>query len=195
MFFIVGLGNPGGEYQNTRHNTGRIVLSALLNDYDFPELKLNNKVEALVSEGKIGKEKIVVLEPETFMNKSGSAVLKVVKSAKMAKNLFVVHDDLDIPFGKIKISFNRSSGGHRGVESIMRALKTEAFGRIRIGIAPVTPSGKIKKPEGEKKVCDFILAKFKPNEELTLKKISKTVSEAVSVITKEGINVAMNRFN
>ncbi len=195
MFFIIGLGNPGNEYENTRHNTGRIVLGALLKDYDFPELKLNNKVEALVSEGKVGKEKVMVLEPETFMNKSGSVALKVVKSAKMASKLFVVHDDLDLPFGKIKVSFNRSSGGHRGVESIMRALKTEAFGRIRIGIAPTTPSGKLKKPDGEKKVCDFILGKFKPAEELVLKKISKTVSEAIATTIEEGLDVAMNRFN
>ena len=95
------------------------------------------------------------------MNKSGLAVKPIITSKKKAEALIVIHDDLDLPIGKFKISFNKSSGGHRGVESIIKAIKTEAFTRVRIGISPATPSGKLKKPKGEKDVGDFILGEFK----------------------------------
>ena len=102
---------------------------------------------------------------------------------------------MDLALGKFKISFNKSAGGHRGVASIIKALKTQEFARIRVGISPATPSGKLKKPAGEKKVIDFILGNFKPKEFVVLKKLSKKISEAVSLIESEGIQLAMNRFN
>src|SRR3989344_8615832 len=150
MFYIIGLGNPGEEYDNPRHNTGRIVLSALIKKYELSESQFDKKYNALVSEGKIGKEKVAVLMPETFMNKSGETAraIKDLKSKVVGKgkekrteisNLVVIHDDLDIPFGKFKVSFNKSSGGHKGVESIIKTVKTEAFVRIRVGICPSSP--------------------------------------------------------
>lgn len=175
MYIIVGLGNPGVEYLRTRHNTGRIVLE-YLDKYD----------ESL-------KAKLIF--PDTFMNKSGTAVAKVVKSKSAAKKLIVIHDDLDLPLGVLKISYGRGSGGHRGIESIIRAIKTKEFIRLRIGIAPTTPTGKLKKPKGEKAVLDFILGKFKPSEELVLKKVFKTSSEIIETIVREGREVAANRFN
>ena len=141
-YFIFGLGNPGEEYEGTRHNVGARVASAF-------------------SEKNKGK-KVVIVPVTTFMNKSGDAVGKWVKSKAAAKNLVVIHDDLDLPFGRFKISFARGAGGHRGVESVIKKLKTEEFIRLRIGIAPTTPSGKIKKPTGEEKIVKFILGKFLP---------------------------------
>src|SRR3989344_325077 len=174
MKLVVGLGNPGEEYENTRHNTGRLVVGWL--------------------EGKVDG-KIKFLMPDNFMNNSGKAVTQQVKSKKDLKDLIVIYDDLDLPLGKFKISFNRSAGGHRGLASVIRALKSEEFLRIRIGISPATPSGKIKKPKGEKEVIKFILGKFKPRELETLKKVSKKVSEAVQMIFAESKEKAMSLYN
>ena len=181
MYIVVGLGNPKEEYARTRHNVGRMV-------------------EDYVDDS--GKIKAKFLYLDTFMNKSGVGVAKFVKSLpankagkKEAEKLIVIYDDLDLPLGTLKVSYSRSSGGHRGVESIIRALKTENFIRLRIGIAPTTPSGKIRKPKGEKAVLDFILGKFKASEEATLKKVFKTATKAVEAIVSEGKDVAMNKFN
>ena len=195
MHYIVALGNPGEEYKNTRHNVGRIVLEEFFKKNDFSEWTLNKKLKALSSEGKIGKEKVLLIEPETFMNKSGLSLQSIITSKKKAENLIVIHDDLDLPIGKFKISFNKSSGGHRGVESVIKAIKTEAFIRVRIGISPATPSGKLKKPKGEKEVGDFILGEFKKSEMETLKKISKKVATALEMIITEGREKAMGEFN
>ena len=172
---IFGLGNPGEEYDGTRHNVGARVLG---------EFAKKNK-----------DKKLTLLAPTTFMNKSGEAVGKMVKSKTVAKNLIVIHDDLDLPFGRFKISFARGSGGHRGVESIIKKLKTENFIRLRIGIAPTTPSGKIKKPSGEDKIVKFILGKFVPKEEAGLKKLMPKLLDALDTLTTLGLAPAMNQFN
>ena len=173
MYIVVGLGNPGEEYACTRHNTGRMAAS-------------------LAAEKVKG---IKLLVPDTYMNKTGPFVAKVVKSKKAAEKLIVIYDDLDLPLGSMKISYNRSAGGHRGVESIIKALKTEAFIRIRVGISPATPSGKLKKPQGEKEVENHILGEFKKSESETLKKVFKKVSEAVATISEHGLQRGMSEFN
>ncbi|HEY4493757.1 MAG TPA: aminoacyl-tRNA hydrolase [Candidatus Paceibacterota bacterium] len=165
-YIIVGLGNPGVEYENTRHNTGRIIA-----------------------------EKLGYRVLDDYMNNSGKLVAKLIKSKKDIAKLVVIHDDLDIPIGKFKISFNKSAGGHRGVSSVVRAIKSQEFTRIRVGISPSTPSGKLKKPMGEKKVLEFILGKFKPKELEVLKKLTKKIGEAVSLIESGDIAIAQNKFN
>jgi PTH1 family peptidyl-tRNA hydrolase len=191
MFYIVGLGNPGEEYENTRHNTGALAVENFAKKSDFPAWNTDKKLSALVTESKVSK----LILPQTFMNKSGNSLKLLITSKKKAENLIVIYDDLDMPLGKLKISFGRGSGGHKGVESIVRAIKTKDFIRIRVGIAPATPSGKIKKPKGEKKIVDFILGNFSKKETETLKKVSGKVSEALEVIIKEGRAKAMNKFN
>ena len=173
MYIVVGLGNPGEEYARTRHNTGRMASELIA-----------EKVEG-----------VKVIVPDTFMNHSGKAVTKAVKSKKAAEKLIVIYDDLDLPLGTMKISYNRSSGGHRGVESIIKTLKTEAFIRIRIGIAPTTPSGKLKKPKGEAAVEKHILGEFKKPEMDIIKKVFKAVVTAVETIKDRGYTVAMTEFN
>jgi PTH1 family peptidyl-tRNA hydrolase len=185
-YIIVGLGNPGEEYVETRHNMGRMVLNAIVKKNDWPEWREDKKLKALTSEGKIGKNKALLLEPETFMNKSGESVRSLIKSKKAAATLVVIHDDLDLPLGKIKISFNKSSGGHRGVESIIKAVKTEEFIRLRLGISGETASGKIKKPQGEEKVIDAILGDFKESEKLELKKTIKRAVSALELVIEHG---------
>src|SRR5271170_5266279 len=110
MHIIVGLGNPGEEYKETRHNVGRIVLDAFVKKNTFPELSFDKKLNALKTNGKLGKEPVLLIEPETFMNKSGSSIKNIIKNKKAAERLVVVHDDLDLPLGRIKISFRRGAG-------------------------------------------------------------------------------------
>ncbi len=194
MHIIVGLGNPGEEYRNTRHNMGRIMVEYFAKKYDFPDFEFNKKYQSLTSTGDIEGEKVLLLLPETFMNKSGKSLETLVTSAKKAEKLIVVQDDLDMPFGKIKLLFNRGSGGHKGIESIKRAIKTEAYTRVKVGICPTTPSGKPKKPSGDK-LLDFIVGPFKPNEMEEVKKISKKAAEALYMTVNEGREKAMGEFN
>ena len=191
-YIIAGLGNPGQEYEDTRHNTGRIVLMSVSDDASF---SFNKKINALVAEIKVGKEKIKLIAPETFMNNSGKAIAQVVKSIKAAEKLIVIYDDFNLPLGKIKISYNRSSGGHNGLQSIIKYVKNEAFIRIRIGVAPENSKGTAKVPHGDEKIEKFILGKFKDDEVKVIKKISKKVSEAIEVLVKEGRDKAMSVFN
>jgi PTH1 family peptidyl-tRNA hydrolase len=162
MYTIVGLGNPGAEYAETRHNTGRLAIEAL------EKKKLNG---------------IKLVHLDTFMNKSGSGVAKVIKSKKAAEKLVVIYDDLDLPLGVVKMSFDRGSGGHKGIESIVRAIKTKAFIRIRIGIG--------KKNDVEK----HILGKFTPREKEELNKVFKKVISAVEVLVEQDLQAAMTTCN
>ncbi len=190
-YIIAGLGNPGQQYEGTRHNTGRMALMSLFDK----EFKFDKKINALVLDVKIAKEKIKLVAPETFMNNSGKAIAYLVKSKKVAEKLIVIYDDFNLPLGKIRISFNRSSGGHNGLESIIKAVKTEAFLRIRIGVAPENAKGNAKTPRGNDKIEKFILGKYKDDEMKVIKKVSKTVSEAVKTLIKEGKDKAMSIYN
>ena len=194
-WIIAGLGNPGEEYLGTRHNTGRMAVEFYAKSRDANDWKAHKASHSLTSGSAVGKNIVALVLPETFMNKSGNAVAKFVKSVRAAEKLVVVYDDLDLPVGKIKVSFDRGSGGHKGIESIMRAVKTKRFTRIRIGVSPETPGGKLKKPQGEKEVNQFILGKFKPVEADELKKVFKKVAEAIDCIVSEGSTIGMNRFN
>ncbi|MES3032135.1 MAG: aminoacyl-tRNA hydrolase [Patescibacteria group bacterium] len=175
MKLVVGLGNPGKEYENTRHNTGRIVVGLI--------------------EKKLSEKKIKFITPDNFMNNSGKAVAPLIKSKKDLASLVVIYDDIDLPLGKIKISFNRSAGGHNGLGSIIKALKSEEFLRIRVGLSPATPKGVVKKPKGEKAVLNFLLGEFKKSELETIKKLAKIVAEAVETIYSEGAGKAMALYN
>ncbi len=176
MKLVVGLGNPGTEYENTRHNTGRIIVGIL-----------EKKMES--------KQKIKFITPDTFMNNSGKAVAPLVKNKKDLSDLIVVYDDIDLPLGKIKVSFNRSDGGHNGLGSVIKSLKSQEFLRIRIGISPATPKGIVKKPKGEKAVLNFLLGEYKKSELEIIKKLGKTVSGAIETIFAEGRDKAMSMFN
>lgn len=192
---IAGLGNPGDEYQDTRHNAGRIVLEYFRKKNDFLAWEEDKKIKALVSVGNIGKNRITLVEPNNFMNNSGKSLPAFITSVKKAEKLVVVYDDIDLPLGTIKISFNRGSGGHNGLESVRKSVKTKSFIRLRIGVSKTNPSGKIKKPKGEQKTLDFILGKFDKKDKELIKKVSKTASLAIETIITEGREVAMGKFN
>ncbi|MBI2052288.1 MAG: aminoacyl-tRNA hydrolase [Candidatus Sungbacteria bacterium] len=174
MKVIVGLGNPGDKYQKTRHNTGEFYLTKLRNAWsekDFTESKT-----ALWLETKISGVKTYLIFPTEMMNNSGNSLKKTLTKLKInpkPADILVVHDDLDIGLGRMKMSFGRSSAGHNGVESVIKMLKTNKFWRLRVGI------GLKKKPDG-KKLIDFILKKFSPAEERVLNKNFKKISASLA---------------
>lgn len=194
-YFLVGLGNPGEEYENTRHNTGRMIVDYILKKNEFSDLKKDGVLNALMAKGKVAGKGVIAIEPETFMNKSGSAVAKAVKSKKDAERLVVVYDDIDLPLGTMKISWNRSSGGHNGLESVIRAVKTQEFVRFRIGISPANAKGAARKPKGEDKVIRFIIGKYKEDELKEVKKIAKKAAEAFESFVECGKDRTMTEFN
>lgn len=183
MKTVIGLGNPGKEYDNTRHNSGRMAAEYFVKKNGLPKFEFDKKSNSLISKS----EKTLIALPETFMNKSGIAVIKLFRPKKENRDLVVIHDDLDLSLGKIKISYGKNSGGHKGVESIMRALKTKNFIRIRIGII----SGKNKPAD----ILKFIIGKFKPAEEKEFKKVLKKISEALAVMLENSPERAMSEFN
>lgn len=187
---MVGLGNPGKEYEKTRHNAGRMALELLAKQDKFEDFTFNKKANALVTMGDVSGEKTTLVLPETFMNASGKAVAAFVKAPKAAKSMLVVHDDLDLPLGTIKMVFGRGSGGHKGVESIMRTIKTNDFARIRIGVAPAGKKNQAKKLKDEEKVIKHVIGKFKPAEELALKKALRKAVEAARIFVESGVEAA-----
>ncbi|MBI2639987.1 MAG: aminoacyl-tRNA hydrolase [Candidatus Sungbacteria bacterium] len=185
MYLIIGLGNPGEKYDNTRHNIGRAIVEAFAKKVGA-SFSPNKKWNALAAESKLGKEKFILLMPETFMNKSGNAVGPAARFYKIKPaSVIVIHDDSDIELGRGKLSFNKSSAGHKGVESIIRALKTQSFWRFRIGIQ------KKRRVEAEK----LVLQKFAPAEIKTAAKVIKKTLLALETLVAKGTETAMNAYN
>lgn len=187
MYLIVGLGNPDQEYEKTKHNIGRRIAEKCASKNDFAEFTMDKKANALVAQGKIDKEKTIIALPETFMNKSGIAVGALASYYKIKpENIFVVHDEIDLPTGKMKVSFNKNSAGHKGVESVSKYLKTIGYWRIRIGI------GQKRKT---KDAMEVVLKKFSAKEELEMKKITKKAVEALCCAVTESPDKAMSLYN
>lgn len=186
MYLFVGLGNAGDQYENTRHNIGRATLLLAVKKFDLPKPSLAPRHQALVAEGRIGKEKVVMVLPETFVNKSGNAVAPAARFYKAKPDRIVLlHDDVDLLLGATKLSFGKNSGGHKGVESVMRMLKTKNFWRMRIGVQ------KKKRVPGE----DLVLQKFRGDEEAIAKKMIRKSLDAIARIATEGPERAMNEYN
>lgn len=195
MLYVIGLGNKGDEYEGTRHNAGRSALVSLAKKNKFNDWKYDKVLDAQKTKGEINGESFTFILPETYMNNSGKSVKALKLSKKQLEKCVVLYDDLDMPLGKLKISFNRGPGGHNGVKSIINHLKTEEFPRLRVGVSPHTPTGKIKKPSGEKEVLSFLMKTFTPKENEELKKVTKDISEALCLISEKGYSIAMNEVN
>lgn len=192
MFLIVGLQNPGEKYTHTRHNAGGLAARAFCNVHGLPELVSSAKYGGDISEGVIDGHDVRVLLPTTFMNKSGVAVKKAYDGG--ADTLIVVYDDLDLPIGSFKVSYGRGSGGHNGVQSIVNALGSKEFVRVRIGISPVSLFGNLKRPTGERAAA-FVLANFSNRERAKFDALLPTIIEAIRTIAVEGKEQAMNTYN
>ncbi len=192
---VVGLGNPGKEYMQNRHNAGRIVLEILAAAKSFSAWKEKRSLRALVSEGEMAEESFMFLLPNNYMNNSGTSVAPLITSKKKLGDLVVVYDDIDLAFGTIKISFDRTSGGHNGVESIINSVHSKEFIRVRIGICPVSADGEKKKPVGKDAVHDYLMSNFSKTELRKLEAVSEKVGESLLSIKLEGYLQAMTKFN
>jgi len=192
---IVGLGNPGVEYDGTRHNIGREVVEGFEGLNECAGWKEDREVNAHVTQRLVGKKKVRLVLPNTYMNRSGTTLKKLGFNEKNLSDLVVVQDDIDLPFGKIRISYERGDGGHNGLKSIMSNLGSNSFARVRVGVAPVTSEGEIKKVSGEKEVRDYVLTSFSDGEKKSLREILKKSREALEVLVLEGHVKAMNQFN
>lgn len=177
MKIILGLGNPGKEYERTRHNLGFMAVDYLREALDYSPWKEDKKKEILFSEGKSGKKKVLIVKPLTFMNRSGDALRKIVSKSKVRpEDLLVIHDELDLPWGSLRSAISRGSAGHKGVESILLAFGSKDFKRIRVGVGrPVENTatekyvlGKLKKEEAS--ALPGILEEIKKQTEEFIKK-------------------------
>ena len=186
MKLIVGLGNPGIEYQFTPHNLGFLTIDRIASECGV-EVR-NRHCRALTARAVIGSEPVLLAKPETFMNLSGMSVRELVAEHEIRPeaDLIVIYDELDLPWGAIRIRQRGSSAGHNGMESVIGALGTQEFLRIRLGVAP------------DRKVADGMTYLLAPFRKVQLKQVDEVIgkaAEAVNVILKEGPAAAMNRFN
>lgn len=195
MKLIVGLGNPGEKYAKTRHNVGFMVLDELAqkfssSNYQFSKEK---KFEAEILKVNYKNEDLVLVKPQTMMNASGDSVARLKEYYRVPPcDIWVIHDDLDLPLGHLKIVMGRGPAGHHGVESIIKELGTDEFVRFRLGIGF---SGKIDERENRRKVENFVLQELRGKEAVEITKgLDKTV-EAIEIALKNNIDKAMNRFN
>ena len=186
MKLIVGLGNPGIEYQFTPHNVGFLAVDRIAEQCGV--MVDNRHCKALTARARIGKEEILLAKPETYMNLSGLSVQELVRKYEIdpQQDLIVIYDELDLPLGTIRIRERGSSAGHNGMQSVINALDTQEVLRIRLGIAPDHP---VK--DGSR----YVLSQFKKSQLVTLDELLDTAAEAVKVILEEGRSAAMNRFN
>ena len=195
-YVVAGLGNPGSEYENTRHNTGRIVVEILSRMWRALEWEEKKKFKAYLTEGEVEGKDVLFVLPNAFMNNSGSVLKKFVTSVKKAEKLIVIYDDIDLPLGRFKISKGRGDGGHNGISSIAKHLQTKEFIRIRVGVSPkVRGSNEARKPKGEKKVLDFLMSDFRKAEQVSIEVLTKDIKLAVETIVRDGLDMAMNTHN
>ncbi len=189
MKIIVGLGNPGEKYQDTRHNLGFRVVEQLTK-IEHEQWVINNKFHSQLA---IINSKLILVKPQTYVNNSGMAVKLLRDFYKvLPEDIWVVQDDLDLPLGKIKIRLGGAAGGHHGVESIIAILGTDQFWRFRLGIKPQDVWEKQEKVSGVEK---FVLESFLPHEKHIVKQVAEKTVEAMKIALLDGLDTAMNRFN
>ncbi len=183
MLTFLVLGNPGAEYENTRHNAGRVVFNALFSHWGLPGLVSSAKYGGLMSEGVISDQEIRILYPSTYMNNSGEVAAKVVE-ADVSRELVVVYDDVDIPLGEAKLSFGRGAGGHNGLSSVIDRVGSKEFWRIRIGIAPKSLFGKTVRPNGDK-LQRYVMGQLSKREQEKLQNTKDEILTMVEQVLKE----------
>lgn len=185
MYLIVGLGNPEEEYARTRHNMGFDVINKLSENLN---IKVNkNKFNSLYGIGMVGSEKVILLKPQTYMNLSGEAVRDFKNFYKVSpENIIIVYDDLDIEPGIIKIRKKGGPGTHNGMKSVVHKIQTEEFPRIRVGIG---------NPQYKNDLLNFILTKISDEDYKVLEEAIKNAAKSIEEILKNGIDIAMNKYN
>ncbi len=184
MHIITGLGNPGRKYENTRHNLGFITVDRLAEEHGISVTKSKHK--ALIGEGRISGQKVLLVKPQTFMNLSGEAVRAVMDYYKEpVENLLVIYDDADIPAGAVRIRKKGGAGTHNGMRSVVSCLGDDGFARIRIGIGT----------QDDRDIVDHVLGGFTREEADVMREAVLTAVSAVECMLSEGIDIAMNEYN
>jgi PTH1 family peptidyl-tRNA hydrolase len=185
MFVIVGLGNPGKKYNITRHNIGFEVVDELARQNNIKMTK--TKFKSIVGEGRIAGEKVLIVKPQTYMNLSGEAVMKIMNYYELPiENLVVVYDDIDIDPGKLRIRKKGSGGSHNGMRNIIYLLKKDSFPRVRVGVG---------KPHPNQNLADYVLERFPKSEQELLVPVVKDAVSAIETMIKDDVDLAMNRYN
>lgn len=185
-YLIVGLGNPGSEYEATRHNAGFIVVDMLAEKLGCGLTKL--KFKSLYGTADIGGKKCLILKPQTFMNNSGEAVRDAAAFYKIpAENIIVVSDDISLDVGRLRIRRKGSDGGHNGLKSIIYLLNNDNFARIKVGVG--------KKPHPDYDLAAWVLSRFKNDEVDNLKKAAENACDAIKLMVEGKTDMAMNKFN
>jgi PTH1 family peptidyl-tRNA hydrolase len=188
---VVGLGNPGEKYAGNRHNIGFMCLDYFAHSHDI--VFERSRSQAKIGLGRVLNREIVLAKPQTYMNNSGEAVGKLIRQHKVKiENLIVVHDDLDLPVGRIRIRLGGSSGGHKGINSIVRHISNQDFIHVRVGIGRPNSNGQDK---GEDEIVNYVLGDFTPEEKAVMDKVIPGVDEIVNCLFAEGLTATMNRFN
>ena len=184
MLLFVGLGNPTPDSENNRHNVGFKIIDSI--NKEFKLSKQKPKFKGLLTTGNIGKEKVYAIKPLTFMNNSGVCIRELIEYFKIdAEDVIVFHDDLDIEFGKIKAKFGGSSAGHNGILSIDKFIGKD-YSRVRIGIG---------KPKNNIEVADYVLQNFDEEESLGIEKISKDITESISILVEKKLDLFSSTVN
>jgi peptidyl-tRNA hydrolase, PTH1 family len=185
LFIIVGLGNPGTKYDNTRHNVGFDTIDLLSHQFGINVSKIKHK--AVIGDGIIQGSRVILAKPQTFMNLSGESVRELIEWYKIPfSNLIIVYDDIDLPLGRIRVRPNGSSGTHNGMKSIIYQSKSDQFPRIRIGTG--------RPPEGWD-LADFVLSKFSPDDRKLVNESIVRAAEAVATLVSSDVTTAMNKYN
>lgn len=186
MFVILGIGNPGKQYEGTRHNIGFIAMDYMAEYYGIKINKIKHK--ALIGEGNIAGEKVLLVKPQTYVNLSGESLREILAYYKVpTENVIVIHDDVSLPCGRMRIRQKGSDGGHNGLKSIIYQLSSDAFSRIKIGVG---------EPPEHFDMADWVLGRFSKEETAHLAKlVDCVVEETVPEIIKNGADSAMNKYN
>lgn len=184
MYIVVGLGNPGKKYENTKHNIGFITLDFLAEKNDIKINKIKHK--ALVGEGTVSGQKVLLVKPQTYMNLSGNSVREVMEYYKVEpEKLIVIYDDVDLPMGRLRIRKKGSAGTHNGMKSIIYDLQEEGFPRVRIGI------GKERKMS----LAGYVLGGFAKEERNLMENAVERAAQAIECMIEKGIDIAMGEYN
>ena len=185
QFLIIGLGNPGPTYAMTRHNIGFMTVDRIIQKYAL--VALSNSIDARISQGKISGVSVLAAKPMAYMNRSGGPVADILRTFRIqCEDMVVIHDDIDLAYERLKIKEKGGDGGHNGLRSLIDALGTDDFVRVRMGVG---------RPEAHIGVVDYVLGEFDAHQHLTLERFLSQALEAAEVILCEGAKVAMNRFN
>lgn len=185
MKVIIGLGNPGKKYEDTRHNAGFMTIDKISEKWGIPVTQ--NKFRALVGEGRVEGEKVLLVKPQTYMNLSGESIAEILRFYKLIPDeLVVIFDDLDLPTGQLRLREKGSAGGHNGIKSMIQHLGTQEFKRIKVGIG---------RPEPGRSVSDYVLQIFSVDERKAIDEAVSLAAEAAAMWAKEPFLKVMNHYN